>query len=312
MATNTPLELVEYYQNLLIFQYVNKPQASGFIGTLASMVIMPPTSVQQITFSIAPTSGIFVLSYLEQSTIIINWNASAATIQTDLRQITGLENVTVTGSIASLSLVVTFTGVVPPAFILSADSNTLENGSTNVDIEVTEIDETLPLSVQDAFNLIEGTTGAQGVQLDILGDYVGVSRSGQGFSTVITLDDQDFLSLIRMAITKNSSGSSLATIQDFIFQFFAGQMTVFDYANMSMSYVISQTIGSQDLVQLFITEGLLPAPMGVLVTVFYVPTSNLFSFTNISLPALPAATGFNKVGGPYHGHWLSAHDLIVA
>lgn len=277
MATNTPIEIVKSYVDLLIMQYLNKPNASGTIQTLSGPPIMPQTSVQEFVFNPPPTSGSFVVSYNGESSASIAWNDDASTIQTILRSITGLSSVTVTGSI-STSLVVTFEGVLAPALMFVLMSSTLTSISGDTEVSITETDVTLPVAVQDGFNLVQGTDIAVGNQLDILGKYVGVGRNGSGFTQPITLNDHDYLSLIRMAIFKNSSGSSLATIQSFLNEFFPNQIYVYDYQNMRMTYIISQDVGSQELAQLFVTEGIIPKPMGVGLTVFYVPFTNLFSF----------------------------------
>lgn len=131
----------------------------------------------------------------------------------------------------------------------------------------------LPLTVQDAFDL----DTAIGYQLDTIAKYVGVSRSGNGFNGPITLDDSDFLALIKLGIIRNNFGSSLSTIQDFLATYFLNEILVFDYANMHINYLISSAVGSQNLAQLFITEGLLPKPMGVgLGTLIYAPIINTF------------------------------------
>jgi hypothetical protein len=175
----------------------------------------------------------------------------------------------------------------------------------------------LPLAVQDAFN-ITGSNPAVGAQLDILGKYAGASRSGSGFNGPITLDDSDYIALIRMAIVKNNAGSSLATILQLLNQSFPDQILVFDYQNMHMSYLISSSIGSFELIQLFVNEGFLPKPMGVqLASVIYVPTINaFFGMTEYSLYSLtgqiqPNATPFNSYIS-YHMNWpwLSYTDAV--
>lgn len=291
MATNTPVEIVQSYADLLIMQYLNKPNASGTISAVAGAVIMPQTSVQEITFSPSPSSGAFVLSYDSVNSASINWDDPANTIQSKLRAITGLSQITVSGSIAT-GLTITFVGVFPPALMLELESSTLLNGSTDVAILIEETDVTLPIAVQDAFNLVEGTTTATGVQLDILGQYAGVTRTGQGFTTQITLDDEDYLQFIRMAIIKNSAGSSLATIQDFVNMFFPGLMFVIDNADMTMTYLISEELGAPDLLQLFITEGILPVPMAVRYFVIYGPGAEYFTFSTYE-HGLVNGFGFN-------------------
>lgn len=119
----------------------------------------------------------------------------------------------------------------------------------------------LPLAVENGFNL----DTAIGAQLDSIGKYAGVTRTGAGFQgNVITLIDDDFRILIKIAIIKNASGSSLYDIQNLLFIFFpGGEITVNDYQNMRLSYMIDSSFVDDDLAQLFVTEGLLPFPMAV-------------------------------------------------
>jgi hypothetical protein len=80
---------------------------------------------QTVAFSVAPTSGTFKLRYNGTDTASINWNASAATIQTALRAISGLSTVVVTGTISSKLLTITFDGVATPVTALSVGANAL-------------------------------------------------------------------------------------------------------------------------------------------------------------------------------------------
>lgn len=286
----TTLELAQYYANLLIFQYAGKTKAYGTIQALASRVIMPQTTVQEITFTAAPTSGTFVLSYDGNSSAAINWNDSNSTIQTKIQAIPELSDVLVTGELADQLLVGTFVGVIPPAMSLEIVSNSLQ---PNVTIAIAETDLILPLAVQNAFNLL-GEDLASGVQLDTIGKYAGVVRSGVGQTGPITLGDSDFLTLIRFAIIINSAQSDLSTIVNSIFQFFGYNVLVFDYQNMHMSYLISSAIGSQDLIQLLVAENLLPAPMTVQVSVIYAPIiTDFFGFVTYQFPTAMNNTPFN-------------------
>lgn len=182
----------------------------------------------------------------------------------------------------------------------------------------------LPLEVQAAFNM-DGT--AVGVQLDVLGKYAGVVRTGQGLNgQPIVLDDADFLKFIRMAILTNSARSDLASIEQLINIYFAGQLFVFDHKEMRMSYLINSSIGSLNLISLFIAEGLLPKPMGVQLSA-PILSSNLkfFGMVNaqdvaayasqnsisINAAANDVATAnniypFNDATSPITGVWLNA------
>lgn len=287
----TTLELVQYYANLLILQYAGKPKAYATIQIQATPVVMPQVSIQVLTFTPAPSSGTFIVSYKGVLTSPLNWNDSTATIQAAIRGLPDLDSIVVTGTIAGGTLTVTFNGVTPVPELLVIVANTLD-----AEVTVAETDVTLPLAVQDGFNLT-GSNIAVGAQLDILGKYVGVSRTGLGFSATITLDDTDFLNLIIMAIIKNSSGSSLATITGLIYQFFGTNITVVDYTDMLMSYAISSDIGSTDFLQLVITEGLLPKPMAVgeFITIF--DATDAFGFDGTMNSGGFGDTGDPSVGG---------------
>ncbi len=306
------LELVQYYPNLLIIQYIGKPRAYATVQTQVTPVIMPQTTVQTISFPVVPTSGSVPLVFGAYTTAAVNWNDSAVTVQGKLQALPGLGSITVTGTTGVL-FTVTFTGVMPPAETLELGTpNTLMAAGSPVIPVITETDLSLPLAVQAGFN-VTGPNKAVGKQLDVIGKYVGVTRTAAGFTTQITLNDADFISLIQMAIIQNNSGSSLADIQKLLHQFFAGEILVFDYADMRMSYLISSSIGSQDLVQLFITEKLLPKPMAVQIPlVIYAPDITHFFGFRTYFVAQFNSTPFNDYAS-YQMNWpfLSYQDAII-
>ena len=119
--------------------------------------------------------------------------------------------------------------------------------------------ELLAVQIEKGFDL----DTAVGAQLDIIGKYVGISRTNQGFSSLITLNDADFLSLIKVGILSSNSGSSLFEIQNLIKKYFSGQVLVFDTKAMQLSYYMDSSIGTPDFAQVVIAEELLPRPMGV-------------------------------------------------
>lgn len=266
MAIDTTKELVEYYVNLLIKQYRDKPKARATIAAQATPIIMPQTTVQEIQFREAPGAGAFVLSYNGVTLSAINWNDSSSTIQTLFRAQPGLDDITVTGAISDLKLVVTFIGVPTVAELFELVSSTLDTGSPIL----IETDETLPLAVQNGFNLT-GDNTAVGVQLDILAKYLGVKRTAAYNQSQITLSDDDFLTLMLFAARRNTMGSSLADIWQLIEDFFPDQISVYDYRNMFMSYFIDSAIGSQDLPRMLLAQDLLPRPMTVGLSVIYAP-----------------------------------------
>ena len=56
-------DLINYYANLLILQYIGKPKAYATIQTLVNPVVMPQVSVETLSFSGIAASGTFVLAY---------------------------------------------------------------------------------------------------------------------------------------------------------------------------------------------------------------------------------------------------------
>ena len=164
----------------------------------------------------------------------------------------------------------------------------------------------LPVAVQDAFDL----NTAVGKQLDIIGKYCGVTRYNNTFSGPITLTDSDFLSLIKMAITQNNAGSSLADIQALLNMFFPGDILVFDFQNMRLDYYLTPAIGSAELAQVFVTSNILPKPMGVQlgVTVYSPNVFKFFGFRTTNFPAVNASP-FNTVASYNFDYpWLSVQD----
>lgn len=159
-------------------------------------------------------------------------------------------------------------------------------------------------------------TAAVGKQLDIIGKYQDVKRSGYGTSgQPITLNDADFLSLIKMAISRNNAQSDLSTIQNLMVQFFGhGAVLVFDYQNMQMSFLISDAVGSRDLAQLIVTEGLLPVPMGVGFSVIHAPViTNFFGCVTYQFPTAINNKPFNTYQS-YNQTWpcVVYQDGVVA
>lgn len=318
----TPQELALYYPGLLILEYIGKPKAFATIGVLATPVTMPQTTEVRMTFSAVPTSGHFDLYYADSLIGTIQWNDSSITLEALIRAngTYNLSQVFVTGLFAGRYFDIYFIGVQPPAHLMSVKNNTLLAGATAVTIAFPEIDRPLPLAVENGFDITPqastiskpGNT-AVGVQLDIIGKYAGVTRTGPGFTANITLNDADFLSLIRMAILVNYAGSSLYDIQNLIYTFFSGLILVFDYQNMALSYVISQSVGSYELVQRFIVGGLLPKPMAVQVSsIIYIPVvTGVFGFRTYTLPGYNVSP-FNSYSS-YNTNWpwLSYTNAII-
>lgn len=167
----------------------------------------------------------------------------------------------------------------------------------------------LPLDVQDAFDI----TTSEGVQLDVLGKYAGITRNVYDFTGPVSLSDADFRSLILIKISQNSLGSSLATIQEFINNFFPGVITVFDFKDMTMEYFLESSIGSQQLAEVLIKQNLLPRPMGVrLKPTIYSPTIDaFFGFRTYDLAAFNVSPFNTYDVYTADTPWLSYDDALL-
>lgn len=86
----------------------------------------PQAAVQTIAFGAVAASGNFTLAINGGTTGSLAWNATLATIQAAIIAITGLSKVTVTGSIATQSLVLTWPGVLGPLPVATVSANTLQ------------------------------------------------------------------------------------------------------------------------------------------------------------------------------------------
>ncbi len=89
---------------------------------------------QTLNLSGVAASGTFLLNYNGNATAAINWNDSVSTIQTKLRAVTGLSAATVTGSIASQSLVITLNVTSALGLIYSSSNSLLTAGAAAITI----------------------------------------------------------------------------------------------------------------------------------------------------------------------------------
>lgn len=160
--------------------------------------------------------------------------------------------------------------------------------------------------VQDAFNL----DAAEGLQLDVLGTIVGASRYGYDFSGNVTLGDDDYRQLIRIAIVQNSLGSSLSDVQTLLDTYFEGIIFVFDHLGMRINYFVDSDAISPTLAEFFIMQGRLPKPIGVqLGSIIYIPSiDDFFGFTRNDHDAYNTS-GFSRNTG-FIGTQLRNGDFL--
>ncbi len=167
----------------------------------------------------------------------------------------------------------------------------------------------LPIDVQNAFAI--GT--AVGPQLDIIGKYVGVSRNGYGTDGPISLVDSDYTQLIKLAVLKNNSGSSLYDLQILINTYFSGLIKLFDNKDMSLSYYLSTDLGSSDLLSMIVYQDFLPSPMGVSKSVIIVePNVNpYFKFRTYEAAATDGSPLNSYADYQLDRPWFSYQDPFI-
>lgn len=124
-----------YAMALAVFSQQPNILAGG--GSL--IVITMSAKTDTLTFSGVAASGQFVVNFNGNASAAIIWNDTASAIQTKLRAVSGLEEVVVTGSIASESVAIKMAGVAFEAPAVTISGNTLMTSApASINITVTE------------------------------------------------------------------------------------------------------------------------------------------------------------------------------
>lgn len=132
------------------------------------LVIIPfVESVQHYALSGVPASGSFTLAYTQGTTAAINWNDSALIIQGKINAIVGLEGVTVSGSLASQVLNMTFSGVYGPEALPTVGGSGLLTSGVSA-ITITPTTTTVGETFSAAINRTESLVQYFGLQATIL------------------------------------------------------------------------------------------------------------------------------------------------
>lgn len=168
----------------------------------------------------------------------------------------------------------------------------------------------LPLNVKNAFDL----DTAIGVQLDSIGKYMGITRTGVDLdNNPQTLDDDDFRTLIKLFIVKNYSDATLYEMKEIMFQYFGNDIMLFDYKGMRIGYFLSSAAGSDDLAKFIVANNYLPSPMGVgfSATIYIDSLDGIYGFVSYQLPTVTTQAPFNDYNDfDTETKWLSYEDAI--
>lgn len=132
----------------------------------------------------------------------------------------------------------------------------------------------LPLAIIPAFDI----NTAVGEQLRFIAEGTGAKSSGYNLSgQFVELSDDEFRLLLKAVSARNYMRATTQAITSFIFQFFPDILRVKDNLSMHMSYLYLVPLGSLPWVELFITQGFLPRPLGVASVLIYgFPTDSVF------------------------------------
>lgn len=162
----------------------------------------------------------------------------------------------------------------------------------------------LLLDVINGFNI----DTAVGKQLDILGQYIGLSRIVKekvGAPGTIVLSDDNYRLLLKLKLICNTSYSATSQIRNALFQLFPDDIRVFDPRNMIISYELSTKFN--DLLNVIAAEELLPFPMGLGYNVVVVPDLlelyGYYGYDGVNNP-----NGYSSYDDGFRGRFLSYGD----
>lgn len=127
MATSLPLSTIVNVSLATISLGANAYNTSN-LACITGEPTLPAT--QTITFSATAASGAYTLTFGGNTTSSISWNATLATIQNDINAVTGMANVTVTGSLASGVLTLSQPGNLGPILTGTVGSNSLQTAGS--------------------------------------------------------------------------------------------------------------------------------------------------------------------------------------
>ncbi len=140
VATDFGSDSVTYKMALAVFS-----QKKNILSGRGSLIVMPMLEEtdavieqQLFTFSATPAEGTFKVNFAADVTAAIAYNADAATLQTAIRTLTGLEAATVAKPDAT-HFTVTMTGYAGNAPLCTISENSMQSATpVNVDVAVTQ------------------------------------------------------------------------------------------------------------------------------------------------------------------------------
>jgi hypothetical protein len=173
-------------------------QSPNILAGGGELIVIPFAVAQQtLTFSAAPTSGSFAVTYNSNTSALINWNDTPAAIQTKLQAVAGLSQVQVVGSIASTVVTVYMWGVYGVnSLALGTTTNTL-NGSITITQSYTATGESWSTSITRT----QGLVSYFGAMVNELADTIGQTDVLAAAATIQALNN----AALGFVVTNNQS-----------------------------------------------------------------------------------------------------------
>ena len=174
------------------------------------------------------------------------------------------------------------------------------------------------LVLGQVFGAVQGAysfPGALGTQLDVIGKYLGVSRTGYNLTGPVTLDDDDYLVILQLASIRNHSDGTLYELQKSIQTFFPESLKLYDYQNMHISYFLDPSTFSTNLAAFALSAGILPKPAGVALgaTIAAPIGTDFYGFVTYANPNPFDESPFGLYSNYVESHpWLTYSDAIGA
>lgn len=139
--------------------------------------------------------------------------------------------------------------------------------------------------VQDGYDI----DTAIGVQLDVLGKYIGKDRLLEASE----LSDENYRFVLKLRILQNNIDHSHKSIDDGLFAFFGDSLIMSAGANMTIAYFVDSA--NLNKASIAFSKGVLPRPMGVGITGLIERDKKLFGFTNYNRSSVSdLSTGFTN------------------
>lgn len=175
--------------------FAQQPNLLAGNGELIIIPFLP--NKQTLTFSAAPASGTFAVTFGAGTSALINWNDTPAVIQGKLQAVTGLSQVVVTGTIASTVLTIWMYGNYGASVAaLGTTTNTL-----NASITITQAVSAAGETWSAAITRTQGLVSYFGNFVNELADTIGQTDVLAAAATIQALNN----SCLGWAVTNNQA-----------------------------------------------------------------------------------------------------------